>query len=353
MVVNFKSFQAIKTHLGYFGVNLLFPCFLVIINRIIKQGSAVMNSAKKALYFFCMKEPYHYVGRDVFEKIREDLELEETDLYVDGYPVMRYSDVKGNLFYFMRQDDLVSYEFKRFLPILKDNFSDFDIAGEVNWHEGNNAPDKVLTVHSIGDVEKGYFSPAAPRLMKNLLLSLEKNRNLLGLDDFRVTTEATHWTGSIKGGDPSDIPQFPVPMVDIEIGSTQESWKNRVAIEAISGSLLEIFDNEEELVNILCAGGTHFAECFARPALDPDYPFGVSHILPNQWLVSGAYETEDGSKKLRNCVDTIPGGIRAVFYHEGMCGPLRQSCRNLGEILEVPVLKHKKLRKPDQLDIWK
>jgi len=312
-----------------------------------------MNTVKKALYFFCMKEPYHYVGRDVFEKITDMLDPEETDLAVDGYPVLRYRDDKGNLFYFMRQDALVSYEFKRFLPILKEHFSDFDIAGEVNWHEGNNAPDRVLTVHSIGDVEKGYFSPAAPRLMKNLLVSLEKNRTLLGLEDYSVTTEATHWTGSIKGGDPCDIPRFPVPMVDIEIGSTPESWENKPALEAIAGSLVEVFDKEEELVNILCVGGTHFADCFALPALDTEYPFGVSHILPNQWLVSGKYETEDGLKKLRNCVDTIPGGIGALFYHEGINGPLRQSCRDLGEILEVPVLKHKKLRKPDQLDIWK
>jgi D-tyrosyl-tRNA(Tyr) deacylase len=312
-----------------------------------------MNTVKKALYFFCMKEPYHYVGRDVFYKISDMLELEETDLAVDGYSVMRYRDDKGNLFYFMRQDALVSYEFKRFLPILKDNFSDFDIAGEVNWHEGNNAPDRVLTVHSIGDVEKGYFSPAAPRLMKNLLVSLEKHRTLLGLEDYTVTTEGTHWTGSIKGGDPSDIPQFPVPMVDIEIGSTPESWENELALETIAGALVEVFDNEDELVNILCAGGTHFADCFARPALDTEYPFGVSHILPNQWLVSGKYETEDGLKKLNNCVDTIPGGIGALFYHEGINGPLRKSCRDLGERLEVPVFKHKRLRKPDQLDIWK
>ncbi len=312
-----------------------------------------MDLSRKALYFFCVKEPWHYVGKDVFEKAAELFDLRETDITVDGYPVLEYQDNKGNVFYFMRQNALVSYEFARFLPILKDNFSDFDIAGEVNWHAGDNAPDRILTVHSIGDVELGCFSRAAPRYMKNLLMSLEKYRNDTGLDGYRVTTEATHWTGSIKGGDPEDIQDFPVPMVDIEIGSTMDSWKDRNAVEVLARSLVEVFDDDRELVNILCAGGTHFAECFARPALEAEYPFGVSHILPNQWLVSGGYDTSEGFEKMKKCVETIPGGISAIFYHEGIKGPYRQTCRLLGESIGVPVFKHKKLKKPDQLPIWK
>ncbi|MBN1332834.1 MAG: hypothetical protein JW971_03635 [Synergistales bacterium] len=311
-----------------------------------------MNKIRKALYFFCMKEPLHLVGRDVFNKCRELYDMEESDLVIDGYPVLEYRDSRGDLFSFMRQKTLVSYEFDRFLPVLQKHFSDYTIAGEVNWHAGDNAPDRVLTVHSIGDVETGHFSPGAPQAMRSLLLSLEKHRKAFGLTDFKVTTEATHWTGSIKGGDPSKIPLFSVPMVDIEIGSTRQSWENERAVESLARALTEVFRNEGPLFNILCAGGTHFEDSFAQAALDPYHPFGVSHILPNQWIVSGGYETGEGMRKMRECVRSIPGGVKAVFYHEGLKGPYRQTCRDLGEELGVPVFKHKKLRKPEDLPIW-
>lgn len=310
-----------------------------------------MKAPRKALYFFCVKEPWHYVGRDVFERAMELYDLKETDISVDGYHVMEYRDPKGNIFYFMRQNALVSYEFDRFLPILKQYFSNIDFAGEVNWHGGEKAPDRVLTVHSIGDVEKGYFSPAVPLIMRNLLYSMEEHRLGSGMDDFTVTTEATHWTGSIKGGDPSLIPEYPVPLLDIEIGSVLETWENPLAVDVLARSLVEVFDREEELVNILCVGGTHFADCFANAAKAFDHPLGISHILPNQWLVSGGYETEDGLKKMKDCVSTIPGGIKAVFYHEGIKGPYRQTCRDLATELGIPVFKHKKLRKPADLEI--
>ncbi len=310
-----------------------------------------MSIPRKALYFFCVKEPWHYVGRDVFERTMELYDPRETHIKVDGYPVMEYRDHNGNIFYFMRQNALVSYEFDRFLPILKENFSDVEVAGEVNWHGGEKAPDRVLTVHSIGDVEKGYFSPAVPLFMRNLLYSMEKYRVESGLDDFTVTTEATHWTGSIKGGDPALITQYPVPLLDIEIGSVPETWEKPEAVDVLARSLVEVFDRNEELVNILCVGGTHFADCFADAAKDFDYPLGISHILPNQWLVSGGYETEEGLKKMKDCVAAIPGGIKAVFYHEGIRGPYRQTCRDLAEELGIPVYKHKKLRKPEDLEI--
>lgn len=310
-----------------------------------------MDSVKKVLYFFCVKEPWHYVGRDVFARASQLYDLDETDISVDGYPVMKYTDRGGDIFYFMRQNSLVSYEFERFLPILEEHFGDVKAAVEVNWHGGEKAPDRILTVHSIGDVERGYFSPAAPQLMRNLLLSMEEYRMGKCMDDFRVITEATHWTGSIKGGDPSLIPRYKVPLLDLEIGSRAETWENRDAVDVLARSMVRIFDREENLANVLCVGGVHFESSFSDAAKASDYPIGISHILPNQWLVSGGYGTEEGLIKMKDCASSIPGGIKAIFYHEGIKGPYRQTCRRLGEESGVPVFKHKKLRKLGELDI--
>lgn len=44
--------------------------------------------------------------------------------------------------------------------------------------------------------------------------------------------------------------------------------------------------------------------------------FGVSHILANQWLVSGEYENESGFKRASDCIHAIAGGVEAIFFHD-------------------------------------
>lgn len=50
------------------------------------------------------------------------------------------------------------------------------LPGVVNWHGGKNAPDKILTVHSTGDVVGKIFAPSNPIYLRNLLLAIEENR---------------------------------------------------------------------------------------------------------------------------------------------------------------------------------
>ena len=124
---------------------------------------------RKALFFFCVGEGYDHVSRLVFDKVVELFNPRETGISVDGFPILEHVDEKGDRFCFMRQENLVSYDFIRYLPILREHFLDFDLAAEVNWHEGANAPDRVITVHTVGDVDAGVFTPAVPGLMRGLL----------------------------------------------------------------------------------------------------------------------------------------------------------------------------------------
>ncbi len=310
------------------------------------------ESSRRAVYFFCVGDGYDHVSRPTFERVMGLYRPRETGLSVDGYPVMEHVDDKGDRFCFMRQDMLVSYDFRRYLPVLKENFADFDMAAEVNWHEGVNAPDKVLTVHTIGDVEAGIFPPADARFMRNLLHALEKNRSEAELDDFTVVTEATHWTGTFKDQNPEDLREFPIPMLDIEVGSTLSSWEHAGAVEVLARSLTSPFSCEEPLKNVICVGGVHFEHSFLDAAMNVDHPFGISHILPNQWIVSGDYGLEEGYAKLLSASQSIRGGVCAVVYHEGIKSAYRDQCRRLGQELGVPVLKHKALRRPEELSIW-
>ena len=179
-----------------------------------------MSLTKKAVYFFCPNLDIDPVAGRVFGAVSEMYSLFEADIIIDDYPVLKHLDDKGNEFYFVRTGKVVCHDYRYYLPIMNRYFSGFDMAGLVTWHEGQNAPDRILSVHTTGDVETGYFGNANPVYMHNLLWSLEKNRIAAGLEDFRITTEATHWSGMIhNGGTPDMIPQFPVPLVDIEIGA--------------------------------------------------------------------------------------------------------------------------------------
>jgi D-tyrosyl-tRNA(Tyr) deacylase len=293
------------------------------------------------------------VAGTVFQASREIFSLEATEISVDGMPVMKYVDGEGNLFYFVRTEKVVSHDYARYLPIMNGRFRDFDLAGIITWHGGENAPDGILTSHTTGDVDSGLFGSANPAFMRNLLLSMEKNRLEEGLADFKVVTEATHWSGIVYGrGDPKMIQQYPVPMLDIEIGSSPGSWSNRGAAKVLAKSLVAVFKSDgRRLRNLLCAGGVHFEPAFSAAVFQvwDDEAFGVSHILANQWLVSGKYEEPNGPARLEACVGTIVGGIEGIAFHDNLKGVYKDRFRKLASDLGIPVFRHQALRHPETI----
>lgn len=312
-----------------------------------------MTINKKAVYFFAVKPGIDHVAGHVFNALSKLHNLEETNIIIDEYPVSKYIDHSEDEYYFVRTSKVVCHDYRRYLPIINKYYNDFDMAGLITWHEGFNAPDKVLSVHTTGDVDSGNFGNANPEYMRNLLSSLEKHRIEEGLEDYRITTEATHWSGMVfDGGTPDMIPQFPVPIVDIEIGSTEDSWDNHHAAIAIAKSLTDIFSNDGKVLkNILCVGGTHFESGFANAVLQNwgENAFGISHIIPNQWLVTGNYDGADGLKKLEACIESINGGICGVAMHDGLKGVFKEQMRIIGRTYNIPVFKHQLLRRPEDI----
>jgi D-tyrosyl-tRNA(Tyr) deacylase len=311
-----------------------------------------MPQRRKAVFFFCAGEIDPVAGR-VFQASRDNFSLESTDILVDDRPVLKYTDTEGNVFFYVRTEKVVSHDFTRYLPIMKRYFQDCDLAGIVTWHEGENAPDGILPVHTTGDVDSGNFGPADPELMRNLLLAMERDRLEEGLQDFRVVTEATHWSGMVYGGGgPERVQQYPVPLLDIEIGSSPGSWANEGAARVLAMSLPSVFKGDgRRLRNLLCAGGVHFEPAFANAVFQQwDHSaFGVSHILANQWLVTGKYEDPDGPARLEACVGTIRGGIEGIAFHDNLKGVYKDRFRRLASDLGIPVFKHQALRRPEEI----
>ncbi|HAK40516.1 MAG TPA: hypothetical protein DCM24_01785, partial [Synergistaceae bacterium] len=155
-----------------------------------------MERNKRAVFFFCGETIDPVAGR-VLQASKEIHPLEETGIIIDEEPARKYTDPSGNSLFFVRTQKVVSHDYNRYLPAMNSHFADFDVAGIITWHAGENAPDNILTSHTTGDVDSGNFGPANSHYLRNLLLAMEKNRLKAGLDDFIVTTEATHWSGMV------------------------------------------------------------------------------------------------------------------------------------------------------------
>ena len=299
----------------------------------------------EAVWWFSVGEGVHHVSRAVYARVEALFSPEPEGWVVDGYPVTRCRDRWGNTHRFLRTRTLVSYAFAEYLPLLRERFAEADLTGEVTWHAGDRAPDRVLTVHSIGDVPSGVFCPSDPEALRNLLESLEDHADALGLEGWRAVPEATHWSGTPHGGRPEDLRLFPPAQVDVELGSTPEAWEDPRAQEALARSLLEALRPRPRTEHLLCLGGVHFEPSFAEGATDRSRHLGLGHVLPNQWIVSGRYEDLEGPDKLDAAVASVRGGVDAVVYHEGLKGCYRQLCRDLGARLGVPVRKHREMRR--------
>ena len=307
---------------------------------------------QRAVLFFCTDLERDPVAPRVFEASTRILDLRETGDTVDGFPVLAHRDGEGREFVYVRTEEVLSHAYPRYLPALNGLCAEFDLALVVNWHEGANAPESILMAHTTGDVPSGAFGAAHPALTMGVLRALERSRREAGLDHYRTVTEATHWSGVPYGHPPALLAEYPVPLLDVEIGSSPASWADPAAVEALARALPRVFDEAEgPHASLLCLGGIHFEPAFRDAVLGEARPHrvAVSHILANQWLAAGGYEGEEGVEKLARCAATITGGVDAVVFHDNLKGPLKAAARALGERLGVPAFQHRRLRQPEPL----
>ncbi len=314
-----------------------------------------MNTRRSAVYFFCVDLDRDPVASHVLASVRRIYSLSPTEITVDNHAVLCFEDQSGNRFFHVQTDEVLSHNYSRYLPVMIEHFQECDVAGVINWHEGANAPDQIFCVHTTGDVPSGVYGAADSVALRNLLLKLDELRRKVGLDQYETLTEATHWSGIPHGQNPASISKFNVPLVDIEIGSSGESWSDPVAAEVVARAIHHVFDPAPELIrSLLCIGGVHFEKAY-RDALFTDLgdkALVVSHILANQWIVSGGYSDETGLEKLRTCIASIREGVDGIVFHDNLKAPCKQIVRTLGAELGIPVFKHKKLRQPGDLPVW-
>ncbi len=302
----------------------------------------------KAVYFFCEVVANDRCSHAIWDQVIKLYKPKESNIFFEGKPALQYTDARGNIFYFVRTPDVLSHKYSQYLKDMN-KFKFCDFGGIVNWHEGAKAEDRLLTVHSNSDVATGNFSRANPLWNRNMLQAVEQTRQQMGLNDFKSVTEATHWSGVTYGESPTLVPEFSVPLVDIEIGSIPESWNNEVAHKVMAQSLTQVFDRQDKVIPIVYIGGEHFDKDLAEISRDSNFPFAFAHHLPNQWVKNYGEKPEVGMEYLEKCNNSIIGGISAIFMHEGVNGKVKSVVRDFTAKYNIPLYKHKDLRNPQEL----
>jgi len=271
------------------------------------------------------------------------------DRRIEGIPVLTLQTPRGNQIYLAETSDVISHDYARFQDDINRDFGNADLIVVANWHEGNNAPDKILCAHTTADVQSGVFGPASASYLTAVLKALDECRIQAGLNDWRVLFEASHWSGMVHGGKPDDILAIKPPVIDVEIGSQPAEWNNPAAHKVMAAGLGKFADLDyRHLPSLLCFGGVHFEPAFSQAVFAMDTAcIQVSHHLPNHWMVSGGYDRPDGADRIMRATRSVNGSIHGFTFHDGLKGPFKSILREAGMRLNIPVFSHKKLRNPD------
>jgi D-aminoacyl-tRNA deacylase len=198
-------------------------------------------------------------------------------------------------FYFV--NDEVIYD----KNIDKEKINKFDFIIFASKHQSEKK-EKTLSVHSPGNWrdaeyggERGRVCPSSAILQKQLFKKLSFNADFFHLKNYQLTLEATHHG-----------PLIEKPCVFIEIGSTENEWRDRKAgfiiAKTIADTIAEFKENpyNEIAVGI---GGPHYCPNFNKLQLGSNVAF--SHIIPEYALPLTEEMIQEAISKTTEEVDFV------------------------------------------------
>lgn len=187
----------------------------------------------------------------------------------------QFADLAPGKFKFYLVDDEIIYTEN--LDLEKINEFDFIIFASKHASSNSFQPRKTLSIHAPGNFRTADFGGIKERVsrssalfQKQLFETLHKTFQEHQLRDFNLTLEATHHG-----------PLINKPCVFIEIGSTENEWKNRKAGFIIAKTILDTIENfKENPYNEVAIGigGPHYCPNFNQIQLESNY--AISHIIP-------------------------------------------------------------------------
>ncbi len=138
----------------------------------------------------------------------------------------------------------------------------------------------AFLVHSTGNFgEDSSFggkpfslSVSAPSIVAQALLSLKRERDKRGLNEFDVTMEVTHHGPT----------EMNTPLVFIELGSDEFFWEHKDGAQAVAASIIDCITTSKNESSSIGFGGTHYASKFNKLILERGAIIG--HIAPKYAL---------------------------------------------------------------------
>jgi D-tyrosyl-tRNA(Tyr) deacylase len=313
------------------------------VNDSIEQADSGDENALRIVAFGCIDPSEDKCAPLIMQELLSSGGAGSAGVEFDGQPVARFRS-SGQTLDVVSTRRVLSHDFGRYLPEIVEVFDGYDLGLVLNWHEGGGARDKIFPVHSSADPAGGFFGLSDPVLGHAVLYAIEAERRAAGLAEYETMTEASHWSGTVHGQDPRALAECPLPLYDVEIGSSPTSWTDANAASVLARALRRIWEFRRRRPAVLFLGGVHFEPSCLTAAKHDTAPVHFGHILPNQWIVDGAYEGDGGLKRLRAAAQSIRGGVEIVAYHDNLKGPIKSSARALADELGIPAVKHRRLR---------
>ncbi|WP_461865625.1 D-aminoacyl-tRNA deacylase [Thermococcus sp.] len=184
----------------------------------------------------------------------------------------------------------------------------------------------ALTTHITGNWGKAMYGGkdeslaiAQPNAMKLALLKLNELNDL----NWTVCYEATHHGPS----------ELEVPSLFIEIGSSEEEWKNEKAGEIVAETIIHVLDKYQKVEFDVAVGigGGHYAPKQTKRALESDIAF--SHIAPK-------YVHPIPKTMLLKALERTDGKVDAIYVDwKGSKGETRQMARAFAHELGLEFIR--------------
>ena len=249
------------------------------------------------------------IGKILLKKYK----FKETKDSFDDHPVYQREDI----LLVNCKEEVLNLEY------LEDFKPDILVIASTHYSEAGRL---TLTCHVPGvwsdDIthggEKRKLSIAPALYQKAALDELKKLRDERKLDKYEVSLEVTHHGPSID-----------VPVLFVEVGSSEEQWNDLEACELAADVIYKILTEPLPKIEIgVGFGGTHYAPIFTKKMLENK--FAIGHICPqyqmtfiNEKLVKQAFEK------------TIPKPDFAVIEWKGLNKPQRDLLINIFEKIKI------------------
>ncbi|MFX1540455.1 MAG: D-aminoacyl-tRNA deacylase [Promethearchaeota archaeon] len=192
----------------------------------------------------------------------------ETDQHFDTYPI-----------YTLDQLSIVTIEQDSIYADNLDQHFTADLFIFASRHKSAAFKPALLT-HVPGNWKDADLGGKASTLciapssaLKIALQTMLEERRRLKLTDWACGLEATHHGPFIAN----------IPVLYIEIGSTEQEWQNPTAAEIIARTIMTVSQRfDESYPTVLGFGGPHYCPSFTRLCAETQY--AVGHVLPKYHL---------------------------------------------------------------------